>query len=111
MNELAKAMFRLSWSMGCYGAQQATRLLSGSGWQQASDSLHDLERTARGHVDGPLRNVLETGDRIGSSFIETATDLATGRGASVPKAFDDAREALDRSWEALRSGLLPRNRS
>jgi hypothetical protein len=111
MNELAKAMFRLSWSMSCYGAQQATRLLTGGGWQQTSTSLQELERTARDNVDGPFRNLLETGDRIGSGFFETAADLAAGRGAGFPEAFDSARDTLDRSWDALRRNLIPGSRA
>lgn len=69
MRKLVKSMVSFSWSMTLLGARTMTRIVTGRPGDSAS-GLDAVSKAAEEQLDGPLKSVYETADRIQSEIVD-----------------------------------------
>jgi len=80
---MMKPMFRFSWVMSLFGAQQAAGILAPGLGDRQSDTtgaFDSVSKAAEAQIGSGLRSVYETGDRLQASVIDTLFRIAGGAG-------------------------------
>lgn len=76
MREFTKSMFRFSWAMCLFGAQQSMDLMSP---QKASKSFDNVTNRVEEDLDGMLKNLFRAGNNLQDKLIDFTFDAATGQ--------------------------------
>ena len=89
MRKLVKSMFNFSWSMTLLGAKTLARLTSRTPEDSAASGLDAVTEAAEDQLDGPLKSLYETADRVQSQIVDSVFgDTASSPGHQPHRKFD-----------------------